>query len=114
MSPVKANLLFTGSAGYIRTDEVKGLKKSYKLIALDNLSYRLPDLLKDVFKAKFVIVSTREIAALWQFATFIAVGESVHNLRIYDPLQVVGTLTIKEAMVAAPMKNLAFSATFAI
>ncbi|MDJ0730361.1 MAG: UDP-glucose 4-epimerase GalE, partial [Crocosphaera sp.] len=95
-------------------------------IVFDNLSYGHPEIIKDVLKVELIVgdtndrplldqlFSSRNIAAVMHFAAFIAVGESVRDPAIYYQNNVVGTLTLLEAMIAANIKNFVFSSTCAI
>lgn len=127
MSEVKPTILVTGGAGYIGSHAVLSLQKAgYNVIVLDNLSYGHPELVKDVLNVPLIIGDTSDrplldklfttynIAAVMHFAAFIAVGESVSNPAIYYRNNVLGTLTLLEAMLAANVKKFVFSSTCAI
>ncbi|MGK7873487.1 MAG: UDP-glucose 4-epimerase GalE [Xenococcaceae cyanobacterium] len=127
MSQVKSTILVTGGAGYIGSHAVLALKQSgYEVIVLDNLSSGHPELVKDVLKVELVVgdtsdrseldklFATRDIAAVMHFASYIAVGESVTHPAKYYRNNVVGTLTLLEAMMAAQVKKFVFSSTCAI
>ncbi len=127
MSDSQPTILVTGGAGYIGSHAVLSLQKAgYKVIVFDNLSYGHPEIIKDVLKAELIVgdtndrplldelFSTRNIDAVMHFAAFIAVGESVKNPGIYYQNNVVGTLTLLEAMMAANIKQFVFSSTCAI
>ncbi len=127
MSEVKPTILVTGGAGYIGSHAVMTLKNSgFEVIVLDNLSYGHPELVKDVLKVELIVgdtrdrtlldqlFATRNIAAVMHFAAFIAVGESVVKPDIYYHNNVVGTLTLLQAMLAAEVKKFVFSSTCAI
>jgi UDP-glucose 4-epimerase len=123
----KPTILVTGGAGYIGSHAVFTLKRSgYEVIILDNLSYGHPELVKDILQVELVIgdtcdralleelFATHEIAAVMHFAAFIAVGESVAKPAKYYHNNVIGTLTLLEAMLAAQVKKFVFSSTCAI
>ncbi len=127
MSDTKPTILVTGGAGYIGSHAVLSLQKAgYNVIVFDNLSYGHPEIIKDVLKAELIVgdtndralldqlFSTRNIAAVMHFAAFIAVGESVKEPAIYYQNNVVGTLTLLEAMIAANINKFVFSSTCAI
>ncbi|OKH26638.1 UDP-glucose 4-epimerase GalE [Hydrococcus rivularis NIES-593] len=127
MSLVKPTILVTGGAGYIGSHAVLALQKAgYEVIVLDNLSYGHPELIQEVLKVELIVGDTsdrallanlfasREIAAVMHFAAFIAVGESVVEPAKYYHNNVVGTLTLLEAMLAAGVKKFVFSSTCAI
>ncbi|MBF2022155.1 MAG: UDP-glucose 4-epimerase GalE [Hydrococcus sp. C42_A2020_068] len=127
MSSVKPTILVTGGAGYIGSHAVLALQQAgYEVIVLDNLSYGHPELIQEVLKAELIVGDTsdrallanlftsREISAVMHFAAFIAVGESVVEPVKYYHNNVVGTLTLLEAMLAAGVKKFVFSSTCAI
>lgn len=127
MSNIKPTILVTGGAGYIGSHAVLALQKSgYEVIVFDNLSYGHPELVNDVLKAELIVgdtsdrllldqlFSTRNITAVMHFAAFIAVGESVTNPAMYYRNNVLGTLTLLEAMIAAKINKFVFSSTCAI
>ncbi len=127
MSQAKPTILVTGGAGYIGSHAVLALKRSgYNVIVLDNLSYGHADIVTDVLKVELIVgdtsdrplldqlLASRDIAAVMHFAAFIAVGESVANPAGYYRNNVVGTLTLLEAMLEANIKRFVFSSTCAI
>jgi UDP-glucose 4-epimerase len=127
VSSVKPTILVTGGAGYIGSHAVLALKNAgYEAIVLDNLSYGHPEIIKDVLKVELIVGDTsdralldqlfasREIAAVMHFAAFIAVGESVAEPARYYHNNVLGTLTLLEAMLAANINKFVFSSTCAI
>ncbi|GBF82426.1 UDP-glucose 4-epimerase GalE [Aphanothece sacrum] len=127
MSNIKPTILVTGGAGYIGSHAVLALQKSgYEVIVFDNLSYGHPELVHDILKVELIvgdtsdrllldkIFATRNITAVMHFAAFIAVGESVTNPAMYYRNNVLGTLTLLEAMIAAKINKFVFSSTCAI
>ncbi|ELR99932.1 UDP-glucose 4-epimerase GalE [Gloeocapsa sp. PCC 73106] len=123
----KPTILVTGGAGYIGSHVVLALKNSgYEVIVLDNLSYGHREIVKDVLKVELIVGDTcdrpfldqlfasRNIAAVMHFAAYIAVGESVQQPAKYYHNNVVGTLTLLEAMLSAQVKKFVFSSTCAI
>ena len=127
MSKVKPTILVTGGAGYIGSHAVLALQRAgYRVVILDNLVYGHQDIVENVLKTElFVgnttdrplldrIFSTYDIAAVMHFAAYIFVGESVENPQKYYDNNVVGTLTLLEAMLAASVKKFVFSSTAAI
>ncbi len=127
MNNQQSTILVTGGAGYIGTHAVLALKQAgYQVIVLDNLSYGHPELVKDVLGVELIVgdmsdrplldrlFASRNIAGVMHFAAFIAVGESVKNPAKYYRNNVVGTLTLLEAMLAANVKYFVFSSTCAI
>jgi UDP-glucose 4-epimerase len=126
MSGMNTTILVTGGAGYIGSHAVKALTaKGYDVIILDNLVYGHPDLVDEVLKVKLIqgdlndrtlldqIFATHTIQAVMHFAAYAYVGESVQNPAKYYRNNVVGTLTLLEAMVAADVKKIVFSSTCA-
>lgn len=127
MPQIKPTILVTGGAGYIGSHAVLALQKAgYEVVILDNLSYGHPELVREVLKVELVIGDTtnralldqlfasRKIAAVMHFAAFIAVGESVAEPAKYYHNNVLGTLTLLEAMLAAQVQKFVFSSTCAI
>jgi UDP-glucose 4-epimerase len=119
-------ILVTGGAGYIGSHSVLTLQKAgYEVIVLDNLVYGHQDLVETVLKVKLVVGSTgdrsllREIFANYQidavmhFAAYAYVGESVTQPAKYYNNNVVGTLTLLEAMLEANINKFVFSSTCA-
>ncbi|MCY7286616.1 MAG: UDP-glucose 4-epimerase GalE [Cyanobacteria bacterium CAN_BIN43] len=125
MSQEKPTILVTGGAGYIGSHAVLALQKAgYGVIVLDNLVYGHQDI-TDALKVELIIgdtndrslldnlFATRDIAAVIHFAAYAYVGESVSDPAKYYRNNVVGTLTLLEAMVAANVKKFVFSSTCA-
>ncbi|MGK7933212.1 MAG: UDP-glucose 4-epimerase GalE [Microcystaceae cyanobacterium] len=122
----KSTILVTGGAGYIGSHAVQTLQKSgYNVIILDNLVYGHQDIVDNALKVPLIvgdindrflldeIFSTYDITAVMHFSAYIFVGESVSDPAKYYRNNVVGTLTLLEAMVAASIKNFVFSSTCA-
>lgn len=122
----KPTILVTGGAGYIGSHAVLSLQESgYDVLVLDNLVYGHRELVEQVLKAELIvgdigdrslldqIFASRKIAAVMHFAAYAYVGESVSNPAKYYRNNVVGTLTLLEAMLAANVKKLVFSSTCA-
>ncbi|HEY9877824.1 MAG TPA: UDP-glucose 4-epimerase GalE [Leptolyngbyaceae cyanobacterium] len=122
----KPTILLTGGAGYIGSHTVLCLEQAgYQVVILDNLVYGHRDLVEAALQAKLIvgdicdrtllnqIFQTHEISAVIHFAAYAYVGESVQNPAKYYRNNVVGTLTLLEAMVAASVKRLVFSSTCA-
>ncbi|NJR38901.1 MAG: UDP-glucose 4-epimerase GalE [Leptolyngbyaceae cyanobacterium CSU_1_4] len=125
MGQEKPTILVTGGAGYIGSHAVLALQKAgYGVIVLDNLVYGHADI-AEVLKVELVLGDTndrplldelfasRNIAAVIHFAAYAYVGESVSDPAKYYRNNVVGTLTLLEAMVAANVKKFVFSSTCA-
>jgi UDP-glucose 4-epimerase len=126
MSPTKPTILVTGGAGYIGSHAVLALQQSgYGVVVLDNLVYGHREIVERSLKAELIVGSTddrplldqifasHDIAAVIHFAAYAYVGESVTDPAKYYRNNVVGTLTLLEAMLAASIKNFVFSSTCA-
>jgi UDP-glucose 4-epimerase len=122
-----SKILVTGGAGYIGSHAVLALKQAgYDVVILDNLDYGHRELVDRVLETELVIGDTRDratldrifsthnIDAVMHFAAYIAVGESVEKPDLYYQNNVVGTLTLLEAMLAAGIKKFVFSSTCAV
>jgi UDP-glucose 4-epimerase len=126
MSPGKPTILVTGGAGYIGSHAVLALSQAgYKVLILDNLVYGHRDLVEKVLQVELVVGDTSDralldqlfqshnIAAVMHFSAYAYVGESVTNPAKYYRNNVLGTLTLLEAMLAASVKKFVFSSTCA-
>ncbi|MCY6493533.1 UDP-glucose 4-epimerase GalE [Leptolyngbya sp. GGD] len=120
-------ILVTGGAGYIGSHAVLALQQAgYDVLVLDNLSNGHRELVEQTLNVKLIVGDTNDrplldrlfsetaISAVMHFAADIAVGESVSNPAKYYRNNVVGTLTLLEAMVAASIKQFVFSSTCAL
>ena len=119
-------ILVTGGAGYIGSHAVKALaQQGYNVVILDNLVYGHQDIINSAFDAKLIvgdigdrslldqIFAEHSIQAVMHFAAYAYVGESVQNPAKYYRNNVVGTLTLLEAMLAAEVNKIVFSSTCA-
>ncbi|MDM9382121.1 UDP-glucose 4-epimerase GalE [Chlorogloeopsis sp. ULAP01] len=126
MSPGKPTILVTGGAGYIGSHTVLALKRAgYEVVILDNLVYGHRDLVEKALDVELIVGDTgdrtlldnlfqsHEIAAVMHFSAYAYVGESVVDPAKYYRNNVVGTLTLLEAMLAASIKKFVFSSTCA-
>ncbi|WP_427162160.1 UDP-glucose 4-epimerase GalE [Aliinostoc sp. HNIBRCY26] len=126
MSPGKPSILVTGGAGYIGSHTVLALKQAgYDVVILDNLVYGHRDLVEQVLQVELIVGDTsdralldnlfqsRNFAAVMHFSAYAYVGESVTDPAKYYRNNVVGTLVLLEAMLAASIKKFVFSSTCA-
>ena len=126
MTPEKPTILVTGGAGYIGSHAVLALKRAgYGVVVLDNLVYGHRELVEKVLQVELIVGDTNDrslldelfashpIAAVMHFSAYAYVGESVTDPGKYYRNNVVGTLTLLEAMLAASVKHFVFSSTCA-
>ncbi|ALF53747.1 UDP-galactose-4-epimerase [Nostoc piscinale CENA21] len=126
MSPQKPSILVTGGAGYIGSHTVLALKQAgYDVVILDNLVYGHRELVEQVLQVELVVGDTNDrplldelfkthnFAAVMHFSAYAYVGESVTDPAKYYRNNVVGTLTLLEAMLAASINKFVFSSTCA-
>ncbi|MEL7034916.1 MAG: UDP-glucose 4-epimerase GalE [Cyanobacteria bacterium J06592_8] len=122
----KPTVLVTGGAGYIGSHAVLALQRSgYEVVILDNLVYGHRDIAEQVLKVELVVGDTndrqlldnlfsmRQIDAVMHFAAYAYVGESVTAPDKYYRNNVIGTLTLLEAMKDASINKFVFSSTCA-
>jgi UDP-arabinose 4-epimerase len=117
------NILVTGGAGYIGSHACKALAKAgYAPIAYDNLVYGHRDAVRwgplvegDLADRKLLAdtLARFEVAAVMHFAAFAYVGESMENPQLYFHNNVVNTLTLLDAMLAAKLRHIVFSSSCA-
>ncbi len=126
MSSEKPIVLVTGGAGYIGSHAVLALQQAgYEVVVLDNLVYGHRDIVESVLKVELIegdtndralldrVFASRPFSAVMHFAAYAYVGESVSQPDKYYRNNVIGTLTLLEAMVAAEIKRFVFSSTCA-
>jgi len=117
------NVLLTGGAGYVGSHAARLLQQSgHDVWLYDNLSYghraaapkgRLIE--GDLMDGARLASAFRDhsIEAVMHFAAFAYVGESVTNPAKYYQNNVVGTLSLLDAMRAAGVNRIVFSSTCA-
>jgi len=126
VSEDKQKILVTGGAGYIGSHAVLELQRAgYEVVVLDNLVYGHRELVEKVLQVELIVgdtsdrallddlFATHKIDAVMHFAAYAYVGESVTNPGKYYRNNVVGTLALLEAMVAASVNKFVFSSTCA-
>ncbi|MBN8562134.1 MAG: UDP-glucose 4-epimerase GalE [Leptolyngbya sp. UWPOB_LEPTO1] len=126
MSSEKPIVLVTGGAGYIGSHAVLALQNAgYEVVVFDNLVYGHRDIVENVLKVELIegdtndrelldrVFAARPFSAVMHFAAYAYVGESVAYPDKYYRNNVIGTLTLLEAMVAAGIKSFVFSSTCA-
>jgi len=117
------NVLVTGGAGYIGSHTSKALAQAgFVPIVYDNLSAGHewsvqwgPLVVGDINNRALLIRTIRkyEIEAVCHLAAHAYVGESVTNPRKYYQNNLVGSLTLLDAMVDSGVRRLVFSSTCA-
>ncbi len=119
----KGAVLVTGGAGYIGSHACKALASAgYTPVAYDSLVYGHEAAVKwgplergdilDGARVSDVLAKYRPVAVM-HFAAFTYVGESVTDPAKYYRNNVVGTLTVLDAMRALHINRLVFSSTCA-
>jgi UDP-glucose-4-epimerase GalE len=116
-------VLVTGGAGYIGSHAVKALDRAgYRAVVYDNLgaghrgAVRYGELVEgdvsDVAALRGVL-RRHGIVGVMHFAAFLDVGESVREPAMYYRNNVVGALSVLEAMAAESVRHFVFSSTCA-
>ncbi len=113
----------TGGAGYIGSHAAKVLRAAgYRVVVFDNLvaghrgAVKFGDFVQgDITDVGSLRAALRrhEIFAVMHFAAFLDVGESVREPVRYYRNNVVGALSVLEAMVAESVRHFVFSSTCA-
>jgi UDP-glucose-4-epimerase GalE len=116
-------VLVTGGAGYIGSHGAKALSRAgYQVVVYDNLIAGHPEAVKygplvegDIADVGGVRDALRryEIFAVMHFAAFLDVGESVREPARYYRNNVIGALSVLEAMAAESVKYFVLSSTCA-
>jgi UDP-arabinose 4-epimerase len=117
------NILVTGGAGYIGSHACKALASAgLTPIAYDSLVYGHRDAVRwgpfveaDLADRARLAETLRhyEIAAVMHFAAFAYVGESMTKPELYFNNNVVNTIGLLDAMLAARVRHIVFSSTCA-
>ena len=116
-------MLVTGGAGYIGSHAAKALHRAgYRVVVFDNLvaghraAVKFGELIDgDIVDTGAVrhALRSREIFAVMHFAAFLDVGESVRLPAKYYRNNVLGALSVLEAMAEESVKHFVFSSTCA-
>jgi UDP-glucose 4-epimerase len=118
------NFLVVGGAGYIGSHMVKQLRRAgHDLVVADNFStgYRsalmgahLVELDIADAQALDALFASQRFDAVFHFASFIQVGESVSEPAKYYQNNLAATLTLLQAMLRANVRRFIFSSTAAV
>jgi UDP-glucose-4-epimerase GalE len=116
-------VLVTGGAGYIGSHAAKALRQAgHPVVVFDNLAaghraaVKFGDFVEgDIADGPAVRAALRryDIGAVMHFAAFLDVGESVRDPAKYYRNNVVGALSVLEAMAAESVAHFVFSSTCA-
>ncbi len=116
-------MLVTGGAGYIGSHAAKALSRAgYRVVVFDNLVAGHREAVKygelvvgDITDVAAVTaaIERHDVSAVMHFAAFLDVGESVREPVKYYRNNVVGALSVLEAMAARSVKQFVFSSTCA-
>jgi UDP-glucose-4-epimerase GalE len=119
----RASVLVTGGAGYIGSHACKALQRAgYAVVVFDNFvaghraAVRYGSLVEgDITDTAAVREALRrhEVSAVMHFAAFLDVGESVREPVRYYRNNVVGAVSVLEAMAAESVRRFVFSSTCA-
>lgn len=119
------SILVTGGAGYIGSHAVKVLAAAgARVIVYDNMSAGHPEATRhasavvdgDIQDTARVRSAMRDhnVDAVMHFAAWLSVGDSVRDPAGYYRNNVVGALSVLDAMVAEKVQHLVFSSTAAV
>jgi UDP-glucose-4-epimerase GalE len=116
-------VLVTGGAGYIGSHAAKALSRAgYRVLVYDNLiaghreAVRYGTLIEgDIGDVAALRAALRghDVSAVMHFAAFLDVGESVREPARYYRNNVIGAMSVLEAMAAESIKHFVFSSTCA-
>lgn len=120
-----STVLVTGGAGYIGSHATKALRaRGDSVVVFDNFSQghraataRATTVVEGDIQdtAKLVAaIKGHDVDAVMHFAAFLSVGDSVKDPAGYYRNNVVGALSVLDAMVATGVEHLVFSSTCAI
>jgi UDP-glucose 4-epimerase len=120
-----SSVLVTGGAGYIGSHTVKALKKAgHQVVVYDDLSagHREAARFADAFIQGAIHDTERlrnafrehDVDAVMHFAAWLSVGDSVRDPAGYYRNNVLGALSVLDAMVAENVHRFVFSSTAAV
>ena len=120
-----SGVLVTGGAGYIGSHAVKALRTAgMRVVIYDNLSagHREVARFADAFVEADIhdtdrvrgAIREHDIDAVMHFAAWLSVGDSVRDPAGYYRNNVVGALSVLDAMISAKVKHFVFSSTAAV
>jgi UDP-glucose 4-epimerase len=120
-----SSVLVTGGAGYIGSHAVKALHdRGARVVVYDNLSAGHREATRhasavvagDIHDTEHLRAAMREhqVDAVMHFAAWLSVGDSVKDPAGYYRNNVVGALSVLDAMVAEQVRHLVFSSTAAV
>ena len=117
-------ILVVGGAGYIGSHTVKGLLQGgYDVVTFDNFSTGKRKLITggeiiagDLMDKPSIaqVFQENDIGAVLHFASLIQVGESYINPQKYYSHNLISSMNLLEAMLAAGVKNFIFSSSAAV
>ncbi|MGH9530167.1 MAG: UDP-glucose 4-epimerase GalE [Terriglobales bacterium] len=115
-------ILVVGGAGYIGSHTAHALRrKGHEVIIYDNLSTGYPILAEgfdlvvgDIADAAKLKPILNRVEAVMHFAAHAYVGESVENPRKYFQNNLLGSLSLLNAVMDSPVRKFIFSSTCAV
>jgi UDP-glucose 4-epimerase len=120
-----SSVLVTGGAGYIGSHAVKALRaQGTRVVVFDNLSAGHREATRhasavvagDIQDTARLRAAIREhdVDAVMHFAAWLSVGDSVRNPSGYYRNNVIGALSVLDAMIAENVRHFVFSSTAAV
>ena len=119
-------ILVTGGAGYVGSHTVLALADAgYRVVVVDNLTRGHREAIEELPNVTLIVgdvgdrglmrsvFADHNISTVMHFAAYAYVGESVQDPAVYYRNNVVATLNLLDAMLAAGVKRMVFSSTCA-